>query len=162
MSDFASIEKIHIPRMILGECQLFLRQAGRSGCEGMALWTGKVDGNAFRVTQLLLPKQRGLRTKDGVCVIVDADEMHRINVHLFQTGLRLIAQVHSHPTHAYHSDTDDQYALATTIGAFSLVVPDFAVRPFSLTDCAIYRLARNGEWIEVPPAQARSIFIIED
>lgn len=162
MSDFSSIDKIHISKTMLGECQLFLRKAGNSGCEGMALWMGKVEGNVFRVTQLLIPKQRGLRTKDGVCVIVDADEMHRINVHLFQTGLRLIAQIHSHPTHAYHSDTDDQYALATTVGAFSLVVPDFAVRPFSLSDCAVYRLASTGQWLDVPKAQVRSTFVIED
>jgi hypothetical protein len=162
MNDFSAVEQIRVSPAILGEGQLFLRKAGAAGCEGMVLWTGKADGKVFHVTQLLIPQQRGLRTKDGVCVVVDAAEMHRINVHLFQSGLRLIAQVHSHPTHAYHSDTDDQYAIATTTGAFSLVVPDFAVRPFSLSDCAIYRLARSGQWNEVPPARVHTIFIVED
>lgn len=162
MNNFFAISQIRVPLTVLNEGQNFLRKAGAAGCEGMVLWTGKADDTTFHVTQLLIPRQRGLRTKDGVCVIVDADEMHRINVHLFQSSLRLIAQVHSHPTHAYHSDTDDQYAIATTTGAFSLVVPDFAVRPFSLSDCAIYRLAGNGQWLEVSQAQVKTTFVIED
>jgi hypothetical protein len=67
-------------------------------------------------------------------------------VWLYESQLRLIGQVHSHPTQAYRSGTDDDFALATTAGCLSVVVPDFAQRPFSLRDCAVYRLQLSGEW----------------
>jgi hypothetical protein len=161
MTDFAAIESVRIPKTVVDEGQLFLRKAGAAGCEGMVLWVGRADDKTFHVTDLLIPRQKGIKTKDGVCVVVDGDEMHRINMGLFESGLRLIAQVHSHPTLAYHSETDDRYALATTTGCFSLVVPDFAVRSFSLADCATYRLRKTGEWVEVPSERVRSTLIIE-
>jgi hypothetical protein len=97
-----------------------------------------------------------------VCVVVDGDELHRINVHLFKSKLRLIAQIHSHPTEAFHSDTDDAYAIATTIGCFSLVVPDFARDNFSFDKCATYRLSELGRWIFVHPATVNTIFQIQE
>jgi hypothetical protein len=127
----------------------------------MVLWAGRQDGQTFHVTDLIVPRQKGLRTKDGVCVVVDGDELHRLNIHLFETDLRLIAQIHSHPTEAYHSETDDRYAVATTIGSFSLVVPDFAIRPFTLTECAIYRLKASGEWSPVDETQLPNKLMIK-
>jgi hypothetical protein len=56
--------------------------------------------------------------------------------------------VHSHPTEAYHSETDDRYAIVTEDGGHSLVVPDFARHPMALSGCAIYRLHR-GSWLEL-------------
>jgi hypothetical protein len=161
MTDFAAIESVRIPKTVVDQGQLFLRKAGAAGCEGMVLWIGRPADKTFHVTDLLIPRQKGIKTKDGVCVVVEGEEMHRINMGLFESGLRLIAQVHSHPTHAYHSDTDDRYAIATTTGCFSLVVPDFAVRSFSLAECATYRLRKTGEWSEVPPERVRSTLIIE-
>jgi len=159
--DFTAIEQVSVPKSLVDETQLFLREVGETGREGMVLWVGNSDGKRFRITSLLIPRQRGLKTKDGVCVVVDADEMHRINVELFATGLRLIAQVHSHPTDAYHSETDDEYAIATTAGCLSLVVPDFATRDFDLSDCAVYRLDKNGGWQHVSPRKVKTLIAIE-
>lgn len=128
----------------------------------MLLWAGQADGSIFCVTTLIVPQQRGLRTPDGVCVVVDGDELHRINVHLFKNKLRLIAQIHSHPTEAYHSDTDDAYAIATTIGCFSLVIPDFARDNFSFKKCAIYRLSELGRWSPVHPSNINMIFQVQE
>ncbi len=127
----------------------------------MVLWAGTLADATFQVTQLIVPEQRGLRTADGVCVVVDGDELHKLNVHLFEHQLMLIAQLHSHPGAAYHSETDDNYAVATNIGCFSLVIPDFAVRPFSLEECAVYRLRASGSWDEVDPSQLPNQLVVE-
>lgn len=161
MIDFSGIEKVSIPKVLLSEAQLFLRKVGATGREGMILWVGHADGGHFQVANFLIPRQKGLKTKDGVCVVVDADEMHRINVELFQSGLRLIAQVHTHPSDAYHSDTDDEYAIATTAGCLSLVIPDFATREFHLSDCAVYRLDKEGSWLRLAPSRVESLIDIE-
>lgn len=149
MKGFSGIEVVLVPRKVLDDGQHFLRTVGATGREGMVLWAGRKDGVTFEVTELVIPQQRGIRTGDGVCVIVDGDELQRLNLNLYKNGLQIVAQVHSHPGVAYHSDMDNEYAIARIIGSLSLVVPDFAVRQFSLRDCAIYRLSATGKWNEL-------------
>ena len=61
------------------------------------------------------------------------------------------AQVHTHPGAAYHSSTDDDFALVHTPGYLSLVIPDFARGAISLQGS--YLTARDGEgdWREIDP-----------
>lgn len=154
MKGFSDIEVVLVPRTVLDDGQQFLRAAGVAGKEGMVLWAGKKNGATFSVTLLVIPQQRGIRTSDGVCVIIDAPELQRLNLELYRSGLQLIAQVHSHPQAAYHSETDDEFAIARIIGSLSLVVPNFAIRPFSLSDCAVYRLSATGVWEDISGAPA--------
>lgn len=154
MTGFSDVDVVLVPRQVMDDGQNFLRAVGATGREGMVLWVGRREGPTFTVTNLVVPEQRGLRTRDGVCVIVDADELRRLNLELYQHSMQLVAQVHSHPGRAFHSSTDDEFAIARTIGALSLVVPDFAVRPFSLSDCATYRLSAGGTWDEISHAAA--------
>lgn len=157
MSGFLNIKSVLIPHHVLTEGHDFLRAVGKTGREGMVLWVGKHDDLIFTVTDLVIPKQRGLITADGVCVVVDPDALRKLNLELYRNNLRLIAQIHSHPGRAYHSDTDDEYAIARTIGAFSLVIPDFARRPFSLNESATYRLSAKGSWDHIPSSALKSL-----
>ena len=95
-------------------------------------------------------------------VIHSEEKLHRINVWLYRNGLTLIAQIHSHPGRAYHSSTDDEFAVATTVGCFSLVVPDFATGSFEIDRLASYRLDASGVWREVPPSRAARTIVIEN
>lgn len=122
-----------------------LRSCGVRGVEGMVLWAGTVIAGEAKVEEAIVPVQDGRITDHGLIVTVSGDELHRINVHLYKTGRKLIAQVHSHPGHAYHSAVDDEYAIATEVGAFSIVVPDFAEGPFEIGNYAVYRL-QEGRW----------------
>lgn len=157
MSSLAHIEAVLVPRHVAAETQRFLQAVGLRGQEGLVLWVGNVIEKKCHVTQPLVPRQRGIRTADGVCAVVDSDEMHRINVELFKTGLQLIAQIHSHPSDAYHSETDDKHAIANSIGCLSLVVPDFAAGNFNLAKTAVYRLSRAGEWVELDQHSATGL-----
>lgn len=157
MSGFAEVRRVVLPRPIADDTQRFLRAVGAKGMEGLVLWMGRQAGPQFNVTNLLIPRQRAIRTAEGVCAVVDPDELHRINVELFQSGLRMIAQVHSHPGHAYHSDTDDDFAIANTVGCLSLVVPNFAVGDFDVRTMAIYRLTSEGLWEELAQQTAAEL-----
>lgn len=163
MTDFLCVQRLHIPQTVMTQGMGFLRSAGNLGKEGMFLLAGTVNGEAFSVTELIIPQQEGIRTSDGVCVIVGPAEMHRLNVHLYRSGRRIILQAHSHPSHAYHSEMDDEYAIANNAGSFSLVIPDFAARPFSHSDCALYRLAATGHWMPLDVnAKTQALRIKED
>jgi hypothetical protein len=162
MIGFLGIEVVVVPRSVIKDGHHFLRVAGATGREGLVLWIGQKEGTTFNVTELVIPEQRGIRTSDGVCVIIEGDALARLNVDLYKRQLQLIAQVHSHPGAAYHSSTDDEYAIATKVGCLSLVVPDFATRPFSLSECASYRLSVDGEWIELSSGETSSLIHITD
>ena len=90
------------------------------------------------------PKQTAYRLASGLCVRVEADELHRLNVWLYENAERLAIQVHSHPTEAFHSDTDDNYPIVTTLGGLSLVVPDFARYGVRGPETALYRFVERG------------------
>jgi len=162
MTGLAGVRRVVVPKVMISETHLHLRRVGRSGHEGFVLWAGMKDGEAcFRASNVIIPAQQGLRSESGVCVRVEGEELHRINVWLFQNGLRLIAQVHSHPTDAYHSETDDAFPIVTTEGALSLVTPDFATGPADLAHYAAYRLLR-GRWVELSRAALLGLINVQD
>jgi proteasome lid subunit RPN8/RPN11 len=103
-----------------------------------------------------VPDQKPIKSEDGVGYFIDGQVLFELNQKLSDTGLRLIAQVHSHPGEAYHSETDDRYAIVTADGGLSLVVPDFGEAPNDPTLWAVYRLSK-GSWLELDAVQARSL-----
>jgi hypothetical protein len=162
MKGLTHVETFLVPRRCVDEAHAHLALVGRGGLEGFALWAGALEGDVFRVVDTIIPEQKGLRSDLGVCVTVDGRELHRINVWLHNRGLTLVAQLHSHPTEAYHSNTDDTYPIATTTGSLSLVIPDFAVAPFSLETCVVYRLLPPRGWVELSPEDVGRLIVIED
>lgn len=163
MSELTEVTEVIVPLSVITAGYAFMRSAGRMRLEGLVLWAGRQEDARFKVTELIVPQQRGLHTPDGLCAIVDAPELRRLNLHLYQNALELIAQFHTHPTHAYHSDTDDRNAIANTIGCFSIVAPNFAVIDYPLSECAVYRLDARAQWIEVDErAQPNQITVVED
>ena len=134
---------------------------GLRGCEGWVLWIGVIDGSSAKVTAAYIPEQKAFSAGGGVCVMVESTALHKLNVLLHGSGLQLIAQVHSHPGEAYHSETDDEFPIATTVGAFSIVVPDFAVQPISIQNCAVYRLTDDC-WSELNSTEISHIFQVLD
>lgn len=155
----AQVEQLELAEHVLTQTHEVLRKYGHHGYEGLVLWAGTVRGPRAKVEQVLVPEQNPIRNESGVGYFVEAPVLFKLSKHLESNKLRLLAQVHSHPTEAYHSDTDDRYAIVTENGGFSLVVPGFAVRPIKLEECAIYRL-RGGRWDELGIAEVRASFRI--
>lgn len=160
MSGFLDINRVLVPVEIVLEGHRFLRLVGEKHLEGIALWAGYREGATFVVSDLLIPRQRGVASDQGLCAVIDGDELARIGRELYQAQKLLFAQLHTHPTEAYHSTTDDEYSIVTTMGGLSLVIPDFAIRPFNLDDSAIYRLNGKGVWAELNPEAASQLISI--
>ncbi|CDX13994.1 conserved hypothetical protein [Mesorhizobium plurifarium] len=160
MTALKEVVTVTLPQDCVSKVQAHMRSVGRQGHEGMGLWVGVQQGQHFEITEAVIPAQRHIRTDDGVCVMIPPEELHRLNVWLYKSGLKLVAQIHSHPGRAYHSTTDDAYAVATTVGCLSLVVPNFAREPFDLARIAAYRLDGKATWIEVPSAALTSMITI--
>lgn len=160
MKTFNSIQEFIVPKNICDETDEILRKAGLGGDEHFVLWSGVIEKQRFVAKTLHSPRQTAFQLANGLCVRVDADELHRLNKWLYENQERLAIQVHSHPTEAFHSDTDDAYPMVTTLGGLSLVVPDFCRYGVRGPDTALYRLAQVG-WEEVHPTDASHVLQME-
>jgi hypothetical protein len=147
------VRNIAVPDQLLAETESALRGAGRREHELFVLWSGHLDGKVFRVRTSHVPEQFSYRTIDGCGVRVEAEALHRLNVWLFEHAELLGVQVHSHPTEAYHSLTDDAYPIVTTEGGLSIVVADFCRDGLQAPTTAAYQLVA-GVWREARPTLA--------
>jgi hypothetical protein len=152
----ADVEEVTIPPEVIAATLETLRAYGQKGFEGLVLWIGQVNGRSALVFQALVPDQESISSEDGVGYFVDGSTLFRLNRILASSGLRLIAQVHSHPTEAYHSEADDRYAIVTAEGGLSLVVPNFGWAPIDPSEWAVYRLSA-GEWKYLERHQAEEL-----
>lgn len=145
----AGVEEFVVPLELVDKPLEPLQRAGEEGYEAFVLWGGRLDEGGRRLVyeSIYFPEQTTSRSEEGLLVVVEGDALFRVNRAFYEHGLTLAAQVHSHPTDAYHSDTDDAYPLMTLVGGLSGVVPDFGQGGRDrLGDWAWYRLTGPGEW----------------
>jgi len=149
-----AITRFVVPAAVVQKTDAQLRAAGRARSECFVLWSGVQEGETLQIRTAYIPRQTAYEFSDGLCVRVEGDELHRLNVWLFEHGERLAVQVHSHPTKAYHSETDDAYPIVTVRGGLSLVVPDFGRAGLLGIGVAYYRLGTSG-WDELSHHEAK-------
>lgn len=134
---------LRVPGPIIAATQQFLRKQGEEppcGHEGVVLWVGAAASG--RVDEMLIPQQRTTRRSFDVPL----PERQQIARSMVGTGRAVLAQVHSHPEHAWHSPIDDQRAMPRGVGSLSLVVPEYGRRPSLFDDAALYVLESGGTW----------------
>jgi len=143
------ISRFLLPEAILLQTISLLQEIGDMGLESFVLWGGVLEGEGdLRFTSIHRPLQQPQRTPYGLSVSVPGNELARMNLWLYEHGEVLAAQVHSHPTEAFHSEMDDAYPLVTLLGSISSVAPYFAAGGLDeLDDWAWYRLAGVGSWV---------------
>lgn len=137
-----------IPRSLVEDTIAFLQGVGADGFEGFVLWAGRATSQTcFQFTSIIVPEQRAMLTPTGLLVVVEGKALFEVNKSLHVRGELLAAQVHSHPTAAYHSSTDDAFPLVTILGGLSVVIPDFARHaPADIDKWAWYRLSKRAQW----------------
>lgn len=157
---YQNIQSVKLPSDILSQTRDLLRKAGTRREEAFVLWAGYFESVAtFSITSAIYPEQKSIRSSAGIGVYVDGNELFKINKWLYENKRVLLGQIHSHPTHAFHSGTDDTFPMVTAIGQFSVVVPFFAREPLlDLSNCAVYRLAQSSRWAAVSKEEVGRMF----
>lgn len=148
----AGVDEFVIPLDLVDQTLEPLQEAGRHGYEAFVLWGGRFsdDPKRFEFVTAYFPQQTTSRGEEGLLVYVDGEALFRVNRAFYEGGLILGGQVHSHPSEAYHSDTDDAYPLMTLLGGLSGVVPDFGEGGRDrLDEWAWYRLDAPRDWAPV-------------
>lgn len=134
----------------------FLRGMGRKHLEGLLIWAGVLQGEICEIRSVIAPRQTAMSTASGLLLSLDEESLHDLNRNLYERGLRLIAQVHSHGEDAYHSETDNEYSIVTALGGWSIVVPHFASSDDLLNGSAVFRLGREG-WLELSGVEIQNL-----
>ena len=147
LSPLASMRHFRIPSALANATVDVLAEAGHHGVEAFVLWGGVVEAGRVDFRSVFVPAQSAHVTDGGLLVTVDGEALFSANKSLFERGEVLAAQVHSHPTDAFHSSTDDCFSLVTLVGALSIVVPRFGRDGLDAIDeWAFYRLVGTGQW----------------
>lgn len=158
--DYSEIRTINIPLTCALIAFQFMRSQGLKGLEGMALFVGRKEKAVFQVTESIIPLQQSIHGDLGLGYFVEDEELYRINKWLYEKKLSLISQIHSHPREAYHSNTDDEYALVTKVGGFSIVVPNFASDPIEVDNWEVYQLQKGRQWARLDQHKRLTTFKI--
>lgn len=153
-----SITKVILPMAIFKKTLEFFRKHGEEFLEALALWVGIESSNVFKIKEVWFPNQEN----SIISYYVSDIDVHLINVKLNKMKYSAIAQIHTHPDDAYHSQIDDQYPILVLSGSFSIVVPDLGNKSVNkiLNEMVIYRLI-SGKWILQPKEEVNEIFKIE-
>ena len=147
--------QILLPLSILHKTLEKLREFGEKFEEGFIIWAGSEENSNLVVGEMLIPEQENT----FICYFVSESEVHKINVLLNKQNLVAIAQIHSHPSNAFHSSIDDDYAILHLPYSYSIVVPNFGhiEEPITLDNFAFYKLIHN-KWKKIPTKKVRKTF----
>lgn len=162
IEDLSGVQRVVVPRAAIAVTEKAVRAAGAYRAEAIVLWAGVRAGTEFRVIEAYIPEQQARPVEAGACVMVTGPALFRFNSWLWERRLELIAQVHSHPEEAYLSETDLEYPIATRVGNFSIVIPDFGRADLTIDDVAVFRYGAVGSWKELSGDAKRAMFVIEE
>ena len=131
---------------IISETLEILRTGGRRGEERVALWLAKAGTRMpAEVVEVYEPDQ----IAEVDFFNLPPESMRALMSYLSSTRRRIVAQIHTHPGRAYHSDADAAWAIVRHVGALSLVLPRFACNTTLqnfLKRVRIFELSPAGEW----------------
>lgn len=130
----------------LGKCLAPERQKGH---EGIAYLLGRTDGDVTLAVTAFRPEAK---TTPG-SFFVEPRAMARCVRAAADLGLQIVAQVHTHPGAAYHSDGDVEGARIRYAGYASIVLPEYGRHLPRFDGAALYISTRTDEWLDLTPEE---------
>lgn len=79
-------------------------------------------------------------------VIIDGRRLGSLWKHCRETGRRVVADIHLHPTGFGQSETDRQNPIIAEVGHFAVIIPDFAARARKPGGIGIYEYCGARSW----------------
>ena len=108
---------------VLRETIALLRRGGERGEERVVLWLARSTArDQAPIAEVYEPEQ----IADVDYFKLPPESIRRLMVHLRTTRRKVVAQIHTHPGQAFHSEADAEWAIIRHVGALSLVLPRFA------------------------------------
>ncbi len=139
---------LRLRRGVLEESFQHLRDCGGGRNECVLYWCAAVDQPDLLV-RVVHPVHRGWPAGYEV----DSAWVTQFFLELRRTRQTARVQVHTHPEHAGHSQTDDRFSLVPAPGFLSLVIPRYGMGRAGLQDTYLGRMRADGTWTPVRPEE---------
>lgn len=133
--------RILVPQAILKTTFQHLRDCGSGECECQVLWTSPWSAPQT-ITGVVHPKHRS----HAGGFVLDSQGLNAMWLELATRGHGIRVQVHTHPSEAFHSPTDDRFPIVHTPGFLSLVIPNFAQGPIGFQDAFLAEIGADGRF----------------
>jgi hypothetical protein len=137
--------KLLVTAAVLDDLMAALIRSQRQRHEGIVYLLGRTDGAVTLAVAVFAPDAQ---TTPG-SFHVPTRAMVSCMQAAARLELQLVAQVHTHPGQAYHSDGDVEGAKIRYPGYTSLVLPDYGRHLPSLAGAAAYLWQKPYGWIEL-------------
>jgi hypothetical protein len=118
----SALERVSVDRNTIDSTIEALQLLDAHGQDGVVLWVGVIEGPRAHVL-IALVLVHDATDSEADDSFVSRDKLERINHALSQSGLRLIAEVHSGTTASLDSGLPTRYVVADSDGALVLIVP---------------------------------------
>jgi len=118
-----------------------LRRCGGGERECQVVWL-----SPWQSPDVITEVAHSTHVASGMGFRVDESWVARLWKHLSDAGLGVRVQVHTHPGHAFHSQTDDEWPLIRTPGFLSLVLPDFGTGEMGFKGAYLAEVDPRGQW----------------
>jgi hypothetical protein len=130
------MQVISVPAAIIQATFERFIACGRGRHECITLWIGEKQTEVTALIHPMHASSRGSYELDGAW-------LNEFWQELGKRRTSIIAQIHTHPGRAFHSDTDDDGAIAVHAGFLSIVIPHFGSSRSLVGGCA-YEMTNSG------------------
>jgi proteasome lid subunit RPN8/RPN11 len=151
---------IRVPISVQEKTIAHIRHCGTNHEEGLVAWSGIMRTGQLIVRNAIVPSNGVI--KEYMSLRFSDETIEQMADDILSKGEKLIAQVHSHPFEAFHSETDNQFPLVHRKGFLSIVIPYFGKSGFEdFNEFRVYEYVQNNEWIELDLRLANKRFDLE-
>ena len=161
MGKTMSLLLLEMPGAVYSSLVDDLAQSGKGVKEAGAFLLGEFDDTGRRVTSYLMydivAPQSSL---EHDYVAFTAEEMARAWDHCYRTGLKVVADVHTHPLGPAQSATDRAHPIVSVTGHLALIVPFFALRNPRPVDLGVHVFLGAGQWRSMFGQQAHDAILL--
>jgi hypothetical protein len=156
--ELVAIERVSVHRNAIDSTIESLQLLDAHGQDGVVLWVGFIEGRRARVlvAVVLVHDATDSEADDS---FVSRDKLARMHHALSQSGLRLIAEVHSGTTPVPNPGLPNRYVVADSDGALVLTVPTRSLDA-DPTKWTAYRRS-NGGLRSLPADHVRKLLRID-
>lgn len=139
-----------------------LARRGQGRHESGAFLLGREDGQRRRVERFVYFDDLDPRCLDAGIIVFDGAGFGPLWALCRQTGLRVVADVHTHggraPTLQSHLDRDNP--MIARAGHIALIVPDFAQSPGTPAELGVYEYLGQHQWRDYSGPRAGRFFYV--
>lgn len=143
-----------------GLAELARRGAGKRECGAFLLGTEEAarHGQRRKVDRFIFYDDLDPHCLDTGIVVFDGAGYAPLWELCRETGLQVVADVHTHPGLARQSEADRRHPMIATRGHLAFIVPDFALRRIEFGELGIYEYLGSHNWTDHSGPHASRIF----